>query len=262
MENEKIDWKTQNVWQKWAFVEKTFASINIKKSGFVNLGEDKYGKKKGYDYFQLQDFLPELIRNTCYEVGVVFYTSFEGEDGNTAVTTIVNTDKPEEKIVIKSKMPVTLSFENDKKYDYKTRAYVPLSAEEKNQKVIKLEGAKQTYFRRYNLVNALNLSETDAIEAESNETNSISGNDACGTGKEEEDVPYDDPKPAVVEVKKPTPEQIAKLRSLYKECKNKGLCPDVTNELTKGVLNLTHELSEKFIRKMQEALMNKTDKEI
>ena len=29
-------------------------------------------------------------------------------------------------------------------------------------------------------MNALNLSETDAIEAESNETNSISGDNACG----------------------------------------------------------------------------------
>lgn len=253
MKNEKIDWKTQNVWQKWAFVEKTFASMSIKKSGFVTLGKDEYGKKKGYDYFQLQDFLPELIRNVCYEVGVVFYTSFEGEDGNTVITTIVNTDRPEEKIVIKSKMPVTSSFENDKKYDYKARTYVPLSAEEKNQKAIKLEGAKQTYFRRYNLVNALNLSETDAIEAESNETNSISGNNACGT--DEEDVPYDDPKPAVVGVaKKPTPEQMTELRRLYKECKDKGLCPDVIDELKNGIGNMTHNQCAEIIRKIQEAL--------
>lgn len=253
MENGKIDWKMQNVWQKWAFIEKTFASMSVKKSGFVTLGKDEYGRKKGYDYFQLQDFLPELIRNVCYEVGVVFYTSFEGEDGNTVITTIVNTDHPEEKIVIKSKMPVTSSFENDKKYDYKTHAYTPLSAEEKTQKAIKLEGAKQTYFRRYNLVNALNLSETDAIEAESNETNSISGNNACGT--EEEDVPYDDPESAVVEVvKKPTPEQMTELRKLAKECRVKGLCPDVIRELNANVSSLTHEQCEIASRKMQEAL--------
>lgn len=247
MENENIDWKTQNVWKKWAFVEKTFASMNIKKSGFVTLGKDENGKKKGYDYFQLQDFLPELIRNTCYEVGVVFYTSFEGEDGNTAVTTIVNTDKPEEKVVIKSRMPVTSSFENDKKYDYKTRAYVPLSAEEKNQKVIKLEGAKQTYFRRYNLVNALNLSETDAIEAESNETNSISGDNACGTEKHDNAL-------AVAEIKKqPTPEQLDELRCLFKECKTKGLCSDITNNIKKGVV-ITYEQYKEYARRMQEAL--------
>lgn len=192
--------------------------MNIKKSGFVTLGKDENGKKKGYDYFQLQDFLPELIRNTCYEVGVVFYTSFEGEDGNTAVTTIVNTDKPEEKIVVKSKMPVTSSFENDKKYDYKTRAYVPLSAEEKNQKVIKLEGAKQTYFRRYNLVNALNLSETDAIEAESNETNSISGNNACGTEKTDNTSADANTKKKLIELYKSIPEESTKSWH-YKECK-------------------------------------------
>lgn len=247
MENENIDWKTQNVWKKWAFVEKTFASMNIKKSGFVELGKDKYGKPKGYDYFQLQDFLPELIRNVCYEVGVVFYTSFEGEDGNTAVTTIVNTDQPEEKIVIKSKMPVIPSFENDKRYDYKANGYVPLSAEEKTQKAIKLEGAKQTYYRRYNLVNALNLSETDAIEAESNEANSISGDNACGTEKH-------DNAPAVVKVEKqPTPEQLDELRSLFKECKTKGLCHDVINELKKGVV-ITYEKYEECVREMQEAL--------
>lgn len=247
MENEKIDWKTQNVWKKWAFVEKTFASMNIKKSGFVSLGKDEFGRKKGYDYFQLQDFLPELIRNICFEVGVVFYTSFEGEDGNTAVTTIVNTDKPEEKIVIKSKMPVIPSFDGDKKYDYKSKAYVPLSAEEKAQKIIKLEGGKQTYFRRYNLVNALNISETDAIEAESNEINSISGDNACGTEKPNSI-------PDVVEVeKKPTPEQMAKLRRLYKECTDKGLCLDVTNKLKKGV-KLTYELYEEACGKMQEVL--------
>lgn len=247
MGNENIDWKTQNVWQKWAFVEKTFASMSIKKSGFVTLSKDGYGNKKGYDYFQLQDFLPELIRNVCYEVGVVFYTSFEGEDGNTAVTTIVNTDQPEEKIVIKSKMPVIPSFENDKRYDYKANGYVPLSAEEKTQKAIKLEGAKQTYFRRYNLVNALNLSETDAIEAESNETNSISGNNAFGTKK------YDNT-PAVAEVaKQPTPEQMDELRRLFKECKTKELCPDVINELKKGV-SITYEQCEEYTQKMQEAL--------
>lgn len=192
--------------------------MNIKKSGFVALGKDECGKKKGYDYFQLQDFLPELIRNVCYEIGVVFYTSFEGEDGNTVITTIVNTDKPEEKIVIQSKMPATLSFENDKKYDYKTRVYVPLSAEEKNQKVIKLEGAKQTYFRRYNLVNALNLSETDAIEAESNETNCISGNNACGTEKLN-NIPVDaSTKKKLIELYKSIPEGSTKSWH-YEECK-------------------------------------------
>ena len=248
MENEKIDWKTQNVWKKWAFVEKTFASMNIKKSGFVSLGRDAFGKMKGYDYFQLQDFLPELVRNICFEVGVVFYTSFEGEDGNTAVTTIVNTDKPEEKIVIKSKMPVIPSFDGDKKYDYKSKTYIPLSAEEKAQKIIKLEGGKQTYFRRYNLVNALNISETDAIEAESNETNSISGDNACGTEK------YD-VMPDVVKVeKKPTPEQMDKLRSLCKKCRDKGLCLDIINELNKNVSKLTYNLCEEAYGKMLEAL--------
>lgn len=218
MENENIDWKTKNVWKKWAFVEKTFASINIKKSGSVTLSRDKYGNAKGYDYFQLQDFLPELIRNVCYEVGVVFYTSFEGEDGNTAVTTIVNTDQPEEKIVIQSRMPATLSFENDKKYDTKINTYVPLSAEEKNQKTIKLEGAKQTYYRRYNLVNALNLSETDAIEAESNETNSISGDDACGTGKIDNTSADANTKKKLIELYKSIPEGSTKSWH-YKECK-------------------------------------------
>ena len=218
MENENINWKTQNVWKKWAFVEKTFASINIKKSGFVELGNDKYGKPKGYDYFQLQDFLPELIRNVCYEVGVVFYTSFEGEDGNTAVTTIVNIDQPEEKIVIQSRMPVIPSFENDKRYDYKINAYVPLSAEEKAHKATKAEGAKQTYFRRYNLVNALNLSETDAIEAESNETNSISGDNACGTGKTDNVSADANTKKKLIELYKLIPEG-GKKSWHYKECK-------------------------------------------
>ena len=247
MENENIDWKTQNVWKKWAFVEKTFASMNIKKSGFIDLGKDKHGKQKGYSHFQLQDFLRELVRDVCYEVGVVFYTSFEGEDGNTAVTTIVNIDKPEEKIVIQSRMPVSPSFDDDKRYDYKVNAYVPLSAEEKAQKAIKLEGGKQTYFRRYNLVNALNLSETDAIEAESNETNSISGDNACGTEKH-------DNTPAVVEIKKqPTPEQLDELRGLFKECKTKGLCSDITNNIKKGVV-ITYEQYKEYARRMQEAL--------
>jgi hypothetical protein len=218
MENENIDWKAQNVWKKWAYVEKTLASMNIKKSGFVKLGENEYGNKNGYDYFQLQDFLPELIRDVCYEVGVVFYTSFEGEDGNTAVTTIVNTDKPEERIVVQSKMPATPSFENDKRYDYKSRSYIPLSGEQKAQKVIKLEGAKQTYFRRYNLVNALNLSETDAIEAESNETNSISGDNACGTEKLNNASADANTKKKLIELYKSIPEGSTKSWH-YKECK-------------------------------------------
>ena len=255
MKNEKNDWGTKNIWQKWAFVEKTFASMNIKKSGFVKLSEDRLGNEKGYNYFQLQDFLPELMRNVCYEVGVVFYTSFEGEDNNTAVTTIVNVDRPEEKIVIQSKMPAVQSFENDKKFDYKTHDYIPLSGEEKTQKAIKLEGAKQTYFRRYNLVNALNLSETDAIEAESSETNGISGHNACGAEKDKEDAPYNNPKPVAVEVKKePTQEQMTELRKLYKECKEKKLCLNVLYELKNSVKNMTHDQCAEYIRKMQEAL--------
>ena len=72
--------------------------------------------------------------------------------------------------------------------------------------------------------------------------------------EEEEDVPYDDPKPVVVEVEKePTPEQMDELRSLFKECKTKGLCPDVINELKKGVV-ITYEKYEECVREMQEAL--------
>jgi hypothetical protein len=83
--------------------------------------------------------------------------------------------------------------------------------------------------------------------------------------EEQEDVPYDDPKPVVVEVgKELTPEQMAELRNLYNECKNKRLCPDVINELKKGVSNLTYDGCEKFIREMQEALNEnkETNKEI
>lgn len=289
MENEKIDWKTKNTYQKLVYV-----SAEISKQGIRPTGIGAHASK----YYDMKDFVPTAMR-LGGEVGLAFIYDFKVEDEKAfAELHVVNADNPDDKTIVT-----------------KCQAMVPQGTNP--GMLMQAIGIIRTYTRRYLLRDILNIAEADPVENMTDTDGSNDTNDellqpvsektkneltqlleqfddikndvrvadiaqkdlskmnegwarfAIKTLKnileEQEDVPYDDPKPVVVEVgKELTHEQMAELRNLYKECKNKRLCPDVINELKRGVSNLTYDRCEKFIREMQEALNEnkETNKEI
>jgi hypothetical protein len=121
-----------NVYQKLNAARDKFHSTEIKKSG--------HNKFAGYKYFELGDFIEPALR-IFGEVGLTSIISF-GKDE--ASITIVDTAKPEDRIVITSPMS---------------------EAALKGAHAIQNLGAVQTYLRRYLWVAALEIVEHDAIDS-------------------------------------------------------------------------------------------------
>lgn len=107
------------------------ASKKLKKSG-----QNKFA---GYSYFELGDFVPAALE-IFKEIGLCSHISFSADF---ATLTIVNTDKPDEHIVISSPMAV---------------------ASLKGCHDIQNLGAVQTYLRRYLWVAALEICENDILD--------------------------------------------------------------------------------------------------
>lgn len=155
----EIDWTKVNVHKKLTYLQNHLACAGIKKTGNVSLGAGK----KGYDYIQLQDFTGELLK-VADEIGLCFITNFEDEK---ATLTVVNADKPEEKISISCRNIPIPDFKDElvTQRNYNGEEVTKkLPDETRFQKQIKLEGASQTYIRRYLMVAILNLAVPDDIE--------------------------------------------------------------------------------------------------
>ena len=121
-----------NVYQKLNAARDEFHQAKLKKSG--------HNKFANYYYFELGDFvIPALEIFKLH--GLTSVISFGKEE---AKMTIVNTDKPEETIVITSPMS---------------------SAALKGCHEVQNLGAVQTYLRRYLWVAALEIVEHDALDA-------------------------------------------------------------------------------------------------
>lgn len=121
-----------NVYQKLNEARQMFHGEPIKKSGL--------NKFAGYKYFELGDFVIPALE-IFKTVGLTSVIRFGKEE---AVLEIVNTDKPEEKIVITSPMS---------------------TAALKGCHEVQNLGAVQTYLRRYLWVAALEIVEHDALDA-------------------------------------------------------------------------------------------------
>jgi hypothetical protein len=121
-----------NVYQKLNAARAKFHSIELKKSG--------HNKFAGYKYFELGDFIIPALE-IFKEVGLTGIISFGKE---TADLRIINTDKPEEVIVIESPMS---------------------TAALKGCHEVQNLGAVQTYLRRYLWVAALEIVEHDALDS-------------------------------------------------------------------------------------------------
>jgi hypothetical protein len=121
-----------NVYQKLNAARAKFHSIELKKSG--------HNKFANYKYFELGDFIIPALE-IFKEFGLTGIISFGKE---TADLRIINTDKPEEVIVIESPMS---------------------TAALKGCHEVQNLGAVQTYLRRYLWVAALEIVEHDALDS-------------------------------------------------------------------------------------------------
>ena len=121
-----------NVYQKLNAARELFHSAELKKSG--------HNKFAGYKYFELGDFIVPAL-SIFDEVGLTSVISFGKESADMR---IINTDKPEEMIVIESPMS---------------------EANLKGCHPVQNLGAVQTYIRRYLWVAALEIVEHDALDS-------------------------------------------------------------------------------------------------
>jgi hypothetical protein len=121
-----------NVYQKLNEARDEFHQAKLKKSG--------HNKFANYYYFELGDFVIPALE-IFKQIGLTSIISFGKEE---ASMTIVNNDKPEEKIVLTSPMS---------------------SAALKGCHEVQNLGAVQTYLRRYLWVAALEIVEHDALDA-------------------------------------------------------------------------------------------------
>jgi hypothetical protein len=120
-----------NVYQKLQTCRVELQKSKMKKSGI--------NKFSNYEYFELGDFLPKA-NELMLENGLTALFFFEREK---ARLHIIDTDKPEDKIVFTS--PVAM-------------------AELKGCHGVQNIGATQTYMRRYLYVMAFEIAEHDAVE--------------------------------------------------------------------------------------------------
>ena len=121
-----------NVYQKLNAARDQFHSQKLKKSG--------HNKFANYYYFELGDFIIPALQ-IFHEVGLTSIISFGTEN---AVMQIVNTENPEEAVIITSPMS---------------------TAALKGCHEVQNLGAVQTYLRRYLWVAALEIVEHDALDA-------------------------------------------------------------------------------------------------
>ncbi len=121
-----------NVYTKLNHARERFHSRQLKKSG--------HNKFANYYYFELGDFVIPALE-IFKDVGLTSVISFDSEY---ATMSIVNTDKPDESIVISSPMS---------------------TAALKGCHEVQNLGAVQTYLRRYLWVAALEIVEHDALDA-------------------------------------------------------------------------------------------------
>lgn len=193
--------EVKNIYQKLALARVQLQKKNLKKTG--------YNKYSGFYYFELKDFLPS-INEIFNDLGLASYFSIvshkevvsdthEVISNNTANLYITNTDNTEETLLFTS--PI---------------AEAKIGKEEKQNPIQQL-GALHTYMRRYLWLEAMEIVEDDAVDANSQNASQNESN----------------------EVKTVSPKQLAILAKAY------------TGE------NLTKLLEINNIQKLEELSMNK-----
>lgn len=146
-ENEQ---KPLNIYQKLQKARRVLGEMKLKKTG-----KNTYSN---FTYYELSDFLP-AINKINEEIGLMtFFEIKKDESGSeTAFLDIINSDIPTEVVTFRSE---TADVEIGKKKDGTGGA-------EKIQNI----GGKQTYLRRYLMIMAYEISETDEVDRQAPRTN-------------------------------------------------------------------------------------------
>ena len=123
--------ETLNIYQKLINIREEFHKLELTKSG-----KNKFAN---YDYFELKDFIPSVVK-LLYKHGAV--TLFNIDEVQ-ATLTLINTENTEDKITFST--PVA-------------------DASGKGQLAIQSLGSQHTYLKRYLYINLLDIVESDGID--------------------------------------------------------------------------------------------------
>ena len=135
---EKKDYTKMNVYQKLAIARAELGNRPLKKSGF--------NKFSGFSYFELSDFISEITK-IFKDLNLVSVFKIKPNDLGieTAYMDIINADNPND----------IVSFEAS-----------TAEAAVKGASTIQVLGAKHTYMRRYLWLEAMEIAENDAQDAQ------------------------------------------------------------------------------------------------
>ena len=133
-----------NIYEKLLQVRLELSTANIKKGG-----KNEFAK---YEYLELNDFLPALIKS-CASAKICPLFSF----GETAKLTIVDAEKPEDFIEFSS--PIA-------------------ELQMKGTNALQIIGGVQTYLRRYLFIMAFDIATPDVFDAGGKEANPVKANPA------------------------------------------------------------------------------------
>lgn len=127
-----------NIFEKVQIVKEELLKCDLKKSG-----ENKFA---GFKYYELKDFVPTII-GLCNEHKLFTGISFTKDE---AMLTIINVEKPEEKLIYTSPME---------------------ELELKGCNKVQALGGTETYQRRYLYMSAFDITENDMFDAQSGSEN-------------------------------------------------------------------------------------------
>lgn len=189
---ETINTDTMNIYQKLLKARAMFLESEVKKTG--------KNMHLSFKYFELEDIVPVAIR-IFGEVGIVSMVNFTSD---TATMTIVNTDNPEE----------TISFVSP--FNQITPIISNNTGKQATNEMMAL-GSSITYMRRYLYMIALDICESDSIDANAG-------------------VPISDPAPKSLPA---TPEQRQEVKKELTSPKN-----NATDLQIKGLKNVLKKLKD------------------
>ena len=123
--------ETLNIYQKLINIREEFHKLELAKSG-----KNKFAN---YDYFELKDFIPSVVKLLHKHGAVTLFNIDEVQ----ATLTLINTENTEDKITFST--PVA-------------------DASGKGQLAIQSLGSQHTYLKRYLYINLLDIVESDGID--------------------------------------------------------------------------------------------------
>ena len=189
-----VDYSKLNVYQK----------LNIARQMFIKSGTKKTGKNFsiGYAYFELEDIVP-VATDIFNEVGIITIVSFTEERG---MMLVMNTDNPTPEQSITFQTPMRYADTN------------------KGTNAVQALGSTHTYVRRYLYMMALDIVESDEMDA--------------SAGAEEKTVPP----PAVKAQPVPAEEAVASVKKPKKKTAPKKEAPAPKENVEKPVETPTEKV--------------------